>query len=44
MDSDDEILKSLIEGGVIGASLGLLISKGRGESANQGACLCRRQR
>ena len=37
MKSDDEIIQSLIAGGVIGASLGALISKNKGKGATLGA-------
>jgi hypothetical protein len=37
MKSDDEIIQSLIAGGVIGATLGALISKNKSEGATLGA-------
>jgi hypothetical protein len=37
MNNDDEILKSLISGGIIGAGLGALVSKNKEEGVTLGA-------
>jgi len=37
MNNDDEILESLIAGGLIGAGLGALVSKNKNEGATLGA-------
>jgi hypothetical protein len=37
MKNDEEILKSLITGGLIGAALGILVSKNKEEGATLGA-------
>jgi Glycine zipper len=39
MKSDEEIIESLVAGGLIGAALGALISKSKGEGAALGALI-----
>lgn len=39
MKKDDEIIESLIAGGVIGAALGALLSKNKGEGATLGGII-----